>query len=1157
MRIKLDCFLRIRLRVAIRSIRPTQVRNHHKTATICTLVAALLLSWLRYSPSLALAQNPETTPEAESALSLGFHINRGDDLHLRAVRAAGGDFAVIVFSWANIEPEPNYLYWEEPDATLRAAEFYNVDIIARLDQPPTWSLDAGDPTPWRLEAYANFARRVAERYGDRLAGIVLWNEPNLSLEWNNQPPDAVAYVELLKATYPALKAVAPEVPVLLGGLASTEGEGDWAINDLDYLQALYEAGAAPYFDGLTAHPYGFGRPPSDPPQKFRPNFRRLELYRAIMTANNDAAKPIWVTEMGWLIRANEPRHEWQVVSPETQADYTLQAMAYAQQNYPWLTRLSLWELNSQGDAYGYGLWHGPDQSSSTYEALVDRCPDHSNLCDPAVIRPKATATADLDSHFITILKPDATIRLGDRDKLQPHWVHLHAGRLIWQGEFFLTAEQAQLSLDLLLETMQIDQSTNHLLINQIEVARLQARPRPDPTSTWVTQRIPLPPDLLQPGQNMITIKVGPRNAARQYLAGRWENMQFRHIRLIDPEPLAPSLLAEWQPQPSPSGWIETNRLRPGLNGDLWLTGLRPGQLWQLEAGTLVNQAANRPDLIFTDVLPLAVGALAATAQGLFWREAGQPAWQSVEAAPIAHAYGVLKTGDRFYAGFEAEGLWSASTPLGPWQRTALTAAHVIDLVNDGEGMLYAISPTKVFIGRDQAWQTLSLPALSDEELDEAGEIPGDKFKPRLYLAQDGRLVVRNQDRLWEQTVVGGADWQPLGPEKLQGKLFSLLNCCEAGMLIGTHDAGLWRFEPAGDWLRLDADEFFNTTDITELLQVGDRLYAAGDLGLFNSLDGRVWHKIEGLPPAITDVIVDSANPARWLAGTPAGLYRTDDAGRSWSAASPPWTIWDLAIGPNGRLYVGRSNGLATSDSWEPPFQRAEELEQVSFLRVKPHPVEPNLVWSGTWGNNIAVSSDGGQTVSPLHNGLETLSGLDLIWHATPGQVTLATFAGLYRTDDGGQSWFKLSGPLMNQTIYALHQTVDGAIWAGTGNGLWLSHDYGVTWHAVEALADVTVLRLNSVTVPSPSLLAPSPFVDRSRETFVYASLQWVWAGTEGAGLWLSSNQGETWHFAGLPGRTVYHLFFDPTQARRLIAATDQGLFAVTVSEADVGLMDQK
>ena len=1170
-----------------------------KTIVVLLLYLFMIQSVVAQTPDASPSASPEPTVEPDT-LTIGFHIGQGDSSHMEAVRRAGGTFAVVVFSWADIEPEPNYLYWEMPDAALRAAEFYGIDLIARLDQPPDWALDTNSPTPWKLDAYATFARRVAERYGDRLAGITIWNEPNLSQEWNDQPPDAAAYAEMLKAAYPAIKAVAPDLPVLLGAPASTEGEGDWAINDLDYLQTLYAAGARDVFDIFTAHAYGFGRPPDDAPEKFRPNFRRLELLHDIMTANGDGDKPVWVTEMGWLTWTDNPKHDWQVVTPELQAQYTLHAIDYAQTHYPWLHRLGIWQLNNQGDTYGYGIWHGPEDISLTYQALVDSCPTHSPLChlDPTQFPDLQSPVSSLQSP-ISILAPDTPIRLGDRSTLYPHWVHLYRGGRNfspdWQGEFFLTVDQSTQSYDLLLETMQIDQPADRLTINGTEIGTLQVRSRPDPTSTWVTQRFSLPPDLLKPGVNTLSMAVGPRNPARQYLGARWENMEFRHIRLVPSSPKPPSLLPDWQPQPSPSGWSETSRLRRGPGDELWLLGLHPGQFWKItttveseqntkpdsgnqafkpledaspDSGRLLassppialeNRAGDRTDLVFNDLLSLPQGQLAATQRGLFWRN--DDTWQPVDGAPDDYAYVVIEANQQIYAGFEHAGLWSASGPTGPWQRIDLDAAPITDLVTVRYTLpdrptpvdrLYATTAAEIFVnsGLDTAWLPIPLPALSDEEMDEAGESNSDKLKPRLFVTESGEVVVRNQDRLWRQ---GDLGWELFGPEKLAGKLFSVVNCCRTGQtIVGSNDAGLWQLTTSGDWTRLDADDFFSTTDATELVQVDDTLYAAGDLGLFYSQDGgRIWHKADGLPATVTDLLINPDNPTSRIAATPAGLYRSRDAGRSWESVSPPWTVWDLALGPQGRLFVGRSNGLVWSDDWSAPtiaWHTAEDMGKVYFLSINPHPVNAETVWTGTWGNNIAVSSDGGQHLAPLHNGLETLSSLDLIWHPTPGQVTLATFEGLYRTDDGGQSWFKLPGPLAQQTVYSLLQTDDGTIWAGATNGLWRSQDYGVTWKQIETLLQAAVIRLDRLNVPPPSPPLNPPFVFQPPEAKVYQPREWLWAGTEGAGLWLSQDNGATWQFAGLPQRTVYSVMFDPLMQRHLIAATDRGIFAVETKQ---------
>ncbi len=1086
------------------------------------------------APLLILAfiglQTTGQTASEPAGPQLGFHIVRGDAAHLDAVKAAGGDFAVVVFSWEDIEPEPNYLYWEVPDAALRTAEFYDVQIVARLDRPPEWALDDSDPTPWRLEAYANFVRRVVARYGERLAGVIIWNEPNLSLEWNDQSPDPVAYVELLKTGYTAAKAANSEVPVLLAGLAFTEDD-QTNRNDLTYLHQIYEAGGADYFDIMAAHPYGFGQTPTDPPQPDQLNFRRLELHRELMVTNGDEAKPVWITEMGWRTEAFASADAWQVVSEVQQADYTEAALDYAAENYPWLERMALWELNGLEDVYGYNLWDGPDQTGLTYKRLVERCKAQSGTC--AADLTKVSHSSVSAPNKISLLAPDAIIRLGDRGTLHPHWVHLHRGGQNfspdWQGEFFLTTAEAEQSYDLLLEVMQIDQPTNQIWLNGTTLPHLQTRTRPDPTSTWVTQRLTVPAGVLQPGLNTFKLAVGQRNPARQYAFWRWENMQFRNVRLVPSEVGPTSFLLEWTALPTPSGWSETNRLRADLDGDLWLTGNRRGEIWRAGADNtiLIPQSANRPDRLFIDILPQLIGQLAATDQGLFWRTTDR--WQPVAGAPGSYAYVVIQAGGDFYAGFEGAGVWQAATPRGPWQAAGLAENTVLDLIfNPTSKTLYAATADGIFVRPENETSWQRLPALPGESAN-----PLMRFTTRLYLDQAGQLVVRNLDRLWQYDLTNDpprGEWQSIGPAEFAeaNKIYTVLDCCGTDTIVSTHQLGLWQTSNSGQWQRLDQDDTFVVTDATELLRVDDTLYGAGLVGLFRSDDeGQTWQKLAGLPPTVSDLLVDPQDPSRWLAATPAGLYRSEDQGQTWAVISPPWTIWDMAFGPDGRLFLARTSGVAWTDDisiatidWQEP----DGLGRVLFFNVEPHPTDANLLLAGTWGNDVGVSENGGETLASIGNGLETLSVLDVLWHPTLGQVTVATIEGLYRTDDGGQSWFQLPGPLTQQTVYSLLQTEDGTIWAGAADGLWSSVDYGVTWDRVTDLPITTVLRLGTF---SPTTTEP-----------------WLWAGAEPDGLWLSQDGGQTWGFAGLAGHTVYNLLLDDTDTTRLVAATDQGIFSV-------------
>ncbi len=1081
---------------------------------------------------------------------LGMHVARGDAAHLLAARRAGADFVVVVFSWRDIEPAPNYFYWEVPDATLRAAAFAGVEVVARLDRPPDWALDDASPMPWDLDAYAAFVRRVVQRYGEKLAGVILWNEPNLALEWQGKRPDAAAYVAMLSRIYPVVKEIAPRLPVLAAGLAFTLGDGASAINDLDYLRELYAAGGGKFFDALAAHPYGFGQPPEQAPAVDRLNFRRLELHRSLMEANGDGHKPIWITEMGWRTSTPDPADAWQVVTSAQQRDYTIAAIEFVAR-YLWLERMAFWELTADEDGYGYALWQGEGRTTPAYDALVKR---HEARTAPGA-RHKTSATHDRNLHnrlssssnfcvtadpcrAVEILAPDVIIRLGDRGELHPHWVHLYRGGKHfspeWEGEFFVSAAAARQHQVLVLETMQIDQPMNEVWINDRWVARLPLRARPDPTSTWATVRINLPANVVQPGRNTIRITSGRRNPARSFRWWRWENFQFRNVRLellpteavLAASPSAPA----WRLLPTPSSLGEPIRVRVfRANAPeasiVWLTENRTGQLWQGVAtmtGTL-SLAPETPfpaDRLVVDVAMDKNFTLVATNRGLFWRQ-NEGDWMPALGAPAVYAYVVIKTAAGWCAGFEDHGLWCADEPTARWRPQGLTGRSILDLAVDAERW-FAATDAGVYLRDSASWRRFpSLPVAERSSADA-------NYVPRLFLGAQGEIVVRSDGRLlrWDRDF---DRWVAFGPEQLQGRLYAVMDCCEIGTFVAGSRTGLWRLETDNLWRRVDGT-LFDYLDFTEGIRLGRHMLWTTTNGAFlaevdAALDLQTnWRTVKGLPATATALVIDPVEPARWFVGTPVGIYRSEDAGASWQAVSPPWIVWDMALNAKDRLLAATTGAVFFTDDhasdnvrWHAPAG----LKGVTFFTISPDPDVPEHFWAGTWGNDIGVSLDGGKTLERLGAGLETLSILSILRHPTPGQLTVGTIEGLFRSDDYGASWFKLPGALSSQTVYSLMQGDNGILWAGAADGLWRSADYGVTWERLAALPPTTVIRLGKETTPDGSIL---------------------WAGSEQAGLWWSRNGGAFWSFAGLAGRSVYALAWVDG---RLIAATDDGLFEAT------------
>ncbi len=112
---------------------------------------------------------------------------------------------------------------------------------------------------------------------------------------------------------------------------------------------MYAVGAADYFDGLAVHAYGLTFPATAEPDPNILNFRRIELVRDVMEQHGDAETKIFVTETGWN---DHPRWTFGV-RPSQRIQYTLEALEYAQANWPYVEMLALWAFRFPAPTKSY------------------------------------------------------------------------------------------------------------------------------------------------------------------------------------------------------------------------------------------------------------------------------------------------------------------------------------------------------------------------------------------------------------------------------------------------------------------------------------------------------------------------------------------------------------------------------------------------------------------------------------------------------------------------------------------------------------------------------------------------------------------------------------------------------------------------------------
>jgi hypothetical protein len=327
----------------------------------------LIIDTLQPPPLLVTPGPPQTV--SSSTPVLGVHTRLTDEVEewkvqrtLQMVRQMGAPWIVEFFPWAYYQSENGDIAWQHPDMIVRHAAAQGLTVIARIGLTPQWARPEETPLTYldagAYDEFARFAAAFAARYRGRVSYLIVGNEPNLSYEWGYRNTTAQDYVDLLRIVYPAVKKANPKMAVLAGALAPTlEPAGSpRGTSDLTYLSQMYEAGAAPYFDGLAVHAYGLTFPPEAEPGADILNFRRVELLRERMVAYGDAATPIYITETGW----NDHPRWTRAVRPGQRIAYTLDAIRYAQANWPYVRVVALW-------AFRYPF---PSKSYMDYYTLV-------------------------------------------------------------------------------------------------------------------------------------------------------------------------------------------------------------------------------------------------------------------------------------------------------------------------------------------------------------------------------------------------------------------------------------------------------------------------------------------------------------------------------------------------------------------------------------------------------------------------------------------------------------------------------------------------------------------------------------------------------------------------------------------------------------------